>query len=67
VKQPEFAKARKDRLKSNPKPKLKYNGLVFHGLRRTFISDAEHAGLPRREAMKLERRQNRKRLQTLRD
>lgn len=44
---------RPDRPKAQPKPKMKYNGLVFHGLRRTFITDAEHAGLPRHEAMKL--------------
>jgi integrase len=39
--------------KSKPKPKVRYNGLVFHGLRRTFITDAEHAGVPRHEAMVL--------------
>jgi hypothetical protein len=28
-----------------------YNGLLFHGLRRTFVTDAENAGTPRHEAM----------------
>jgi integrase len=30
----------------------KYRGLIFHDLRRTFITDAEHAGAPRHEVMK---------------
>ena len=30
----------------------KYHGLIFHDLRRTFITDAEHAGAPRHEVMK---------------
>lgn len=38
---------------SKPKPKMVYHGLIFHDLRRTFISDAEHAGAPRHEVMKL--------------
>jgi integrase len=39
--------------RSKPKPKLRYDGLLLHDLRRTFISDAEHAGAPRHEAMTL--------------
>lgn len=49
--EPLFEKPRYRR--SKPRPKMKYNGLVFHGLRRTFITDAEHAGVPRHEAMVL--------------
>ncbi len=29
----------------------KYHGLIFHDLRRTFVTDAEHAGAPRHEVM----------------
>jgi integrase len=36
---------------SKPKPKMVYTGLIFHDLRRTFVTDAEHAGAPRHEAM----------------
>ena len=32
---------------------MKYVGLIFHDLRRTFITDAEHSGAPRREVMKI--------------
>jgi integrase len=38
---------------SQPKPKLRYTGLLLHDLRRTFISDAEHSGAPRHEVMKI--------------
>jgi len=31
----------------------KYRGLIFHDLRRTFVTDAEHAGAPRHEVMKV--------------
>lgn len=30
-----------------------YTGLIFHDLRRSFITDAEHAGAPRHEVMKI--------------
>jgi integrase len=36
---------------SKPKPKTEYVGLIFHDLRRSFITDAEHAGAPRHEVM----------------
>lgn len=39
--------------RSKPKPQTRYAGLIFHDLRRTFVTDAEHAGAPRHEAMKL--------------
>jgi integrase len=42
---------RGDRLRSTPKPKRIYNGLIFHDLRRSFISAGEHAGAPRHEVM----------------
>jgi integrase len=35
------------------KPKTVYRGLIFHDLRRTFVTDAEHAGAPRHEVMQL--------------
>ena len=38
---------------SKPLPKLEYRGLIFHDLRRTFVTDAEHAGAPRHEVMKV--------------
>ena len=38
---------------SKPKPKTRYAGLIFHDLRRTFVTDAEHAGAPRHEVMKV--------------
>ena len=38
---------------SKPRPKLRYSGLLLHDLRHTFISDAEHSGAPRHEAMQL--------------
>lgn len=38
---------------SKPKPKLRYDGLLLHDLRRTFVSDAEHSGAPRHEVMKM--------------
>jgi integrase len=38
---------------SKPKPKMVYSGLLFHGLRRTFVTDAENANVPRHEAMML--------------
>jgi len=38
---------------SKPRPKMRYEGLIFHDLRRSFISDAEHAGAPRGEVMKM--------------
>ena len=31
----------------------KYRGLIFHDLRRTFVTDAEYAGAPRHEVMKV--------------
>ncbi len=40
-------------LRSKSKPKLKYVGLIFHDLRRTFITDAENSGAPRHEVMKI--------------
>lgn len=30
-----------------------YEGLIFHDLRRTFVTDAEHSGAPRHEVMKI--------------
>jgi len=33
--------------------RLKYFGLLFHDLRRTFVTDGEHAGAPRHEIMKI--------------
>jgi integrase len=39
--------------RSKPKPKMVYTGLIFHDLRRTFITDAEHSGAPRHEVMKI--------------
>jgi integrase len=36
---------------SQPKPKMVYTGLIFHDLRRSFVTDAEHAGAPRHEVM----------------
>jgi integrase len=36
---------------SLPKPQMRYDGLIFHDLRRSFITDAEHAGAPRHEVM----------------
>jgi integrase len=36
---------------SKAKPKMRYVGLIFHDLRRTFITDAEDAGAPRHEVM----------------
>jgi integrase len=38
---------------SKPKPKMVYEGLIFHDLRRTFVTDAEHSGAPRHEVMKI--------------
>jgi hypothetical protein len=38
--------------RSKPNPKMRYNGLL-HDLRRTFITDAENAGAPRNELLKL--------------
>jgi integrase len=38
---------------SKPKQKLEYSGLLFHGLRRSFVTAAENANVPRHEAMKL--------------
>jgi integrase len=38
---------------SLPKPQMRYDGLIFHDLRRSFITDAEHAGAPRHEVMKV--------------
>jgi integrase len=38
---------------SKPRRKMRYSGLLLHDLRRTFISDAEHSGAPRHEAMQL--------------
>jgi len=49
--QPVFAKPRYPR--SKPKPKMMYAGLIFHDLRRTFITDAENSGAPRHEVMKI--------------
>lgn len=43
--------SRKDRPRSKPKQKLVYTGLIFHDLRRTFITDAENSGAPRHEVM----------------
>ena len=37
--------------RSQPKPKLRYTGLIFHDLRRSFVTDAEHAGAARHEVM----------------
>jgi len=50
---PVFAEPRTDRRRSLPKQKMIYNGLIFHDLRRSFVTDAEHAGAPRHEVMKL--------------
>jgi hypothetical protein len=50
---PAFAPARTDRPRSLPKQKMIYNGLIFHDLRRSFVTDAEHAGAPRHEVMKV--------------
>jgi integrase len=36
---------------SKPKQKTEYSGLIFHDLRRSFITDAEHAGAARHEIM----------------
>ena len=49
--QPVFEKPRYP--KSKPKPTMKYAGLIFHDLRRTFITDAEHSHAPRHEVMKI--------------
>jgi integrase len=49
--QPVFDSPRYER--SKPKPKLRYTGLIFHDLRRTFVTDAEHAGAPRHEVMQV--------------
>lgn len=38
---------------SRPKQKMVYTGLIFHDLRRSFITAAEHAGAPRHEAMQI--------------
>jgi integrase len=38
---------------SHPKQKMVYTGLIFHDLRRSFITAAEHAGAPRHEAMQI--------------
>jgi integrase len=38
---------------SLPKQKMVYTGLVFHDLRRSFITAAEHAGAPRHEVMQI--------------
>jgi integrase len=38
---------------SLPKQKMVYTGLIFHDLRRSFITDAEHVEAPRHEAMKI--------------
>jgi integrase len=38
---------------SLPRPKMVYTGLIFHDLRRSFISAAEHAGAPRHEVMQI--------------
>jgi integrase len=38
-------------LHSKPKQKVRYTGLIFHDLRRSFVTDAEHAGAPRHEVM----------------
>ena len=48
-----FEPPRKDRKHSLAKPKRLYNGLLFHDLRRSFISAAEHAGAARGEVMKM--------------
>ena len=37
--------------RSQPKPKMRYTGLIFHDLRRSFVTDAEHAGASRHEVM----------------
>jgi integrase len=50
---PIMAKPRKDRPGAKAKQAVEYKGLLFHGLRRTFITDAENAGVPRHEAMRL--------------
>jgi hypothetical protein len=34
---------------SRPKQPMKYKGLIFHDLRRAFVTDADHAGAPRHE------------------
>jgi integrase len=47
--QPVFERARYEH--SKPKQKTDYVGLIFHDLRRSFITDAEHAGAPRHEVM----------------
>jgi hypothetical protein len=36
---------------SKPKPKMFYAGLIFHDLRRTFITGAGHSEAPRHEVM----------------
>ncbi len=36
---------------SKPKPNTEYVGLTFHDLRRSFITDVEHAGATRHEVM----------------
>jgi integrase len=38
---------------SRPKQKMVYTGLIFHDLRRSFITAAERAGAPRHEAMEI--------------
>jgi integrase len=40
------------RLEDRGRRRGKYSGLIFHDLRRTFITDAENAGAPRHEVMK---------------
>lgn len=50
---PLCAKPRKDRRNSKPKVKTVYCGLIFHDLRRTFVTDAEEAGAGRHEIMKV--------------
>ncbi len=53
---------------SKPKQKMRYTGLLLHDLRRTFITDAENAAVPRHEAMMQQGRSPvRSDLQTLRD
>jgi integrase len=52
----EYGKPVYERLRyqhSKAKPKMRYSGLLFHDLRRTFITAAEHAGAPRHEVMKI--------------